>query len=134
MDCCDDEARVSGCAGVASIYDMGLLYDEGLNDVAVGSSVLDGKGSLSAASMLDVVGVWLIWEGRSSGWGNDSWPAMGDRVKKACCTTGSTDAWTELVESATLRRTFRAIQSLIKDAWLDDARRVPRRDSLEEKF
>lgn len=41
-----------------------------------------------------------------------SWPAMGDNEKNCCCMTGSTDAATELVESATLRRTFTAIQSL----------------------
>lgn len=39
---------------------------------------------------------------------------MGDSVKYCCCITGSTEAATELVESATLRRTLTAIQSLME--------------------
>ena len=41
-----------------------------------------------------------------------SWPGMGDSEKNCCWTTGSTEAATELVESATFRRTLSAIQSL----------------------
>jgi hypothetical protein len=37
---------------------------------------------------------------------------MGERVIKCCCMTGSTDAATDVVESATFRKTFNAIQSL----------------------
>lgn len=41
-----------------------------------------------------------------------SWPGIGERVKNCCCIIGSTEAATEFVESATLRRTLTAIQSL----------------------
>lgn len=58
----------------------------------MGSNEPEGNGSVRAASILDVVGVWLICEGRSKSWVNDSWPAIGDEVKKACWTTGSTEA------------------------------------------
>ena len=37
---------------------------------------------------------------------------MGERVIKCCCMTGSTDAATDVVERATFRKTFNAIQSL----------------------
>jgi hypothetical protein len=37
---------------------------------------------------------------------------MGDKEKNCCCITGSTDAATEFVESATLLKTLTAIQSL----------------------
>lgn len=70
----------------------------------------------SAASMLDVVGVCAIMPGRTSkGLPKLSWPAIGDSVKNCCCIMGSTDAATEFVDSATLRRTFSAIQSLQAD-------------------
>jgi hypothetical protein len=42
----------------------------------------------------------------------ESCPIMGERVIKCCCMTGSTDAATDVVESATFRKTFNAIQSL----------------------
>jgi hypothetical protein len=35
---------------------------------------------------------------------------------KCCCMTGSTDAATDVVESATFRKTFNAIQSLYEHA------------------
>ncbi len=40
------------------------------------------------------------------------WPAMGDSEKDCCCTTCSTDAATKVVDRATLRRSFSAIQLL----------------------
>lgn len=68
----------------------------------------------SAASMLDVVGVWIIPFGRPTSrlCPKLSCPAMGESVKNCCCITGSTEAATELVERATVRSTLRAIQSL----------------------
>ena len=72
--------------------------------------------------MEEVVGVWLVIIADVDGWGpagaavapsaKFSWPFIGESVKNCCWITGSTDAATEFVESATLRRTFRAIQSL----------------------
>ena len=65
--------------------------------------------------MLDVVGVCAIAvAGRTSTvvFGKLSWPGIGESEKNCCCMTGSTDAATELVESATLRSTLSAIQSL----------------------
>ena len=62
--------------------------------------------------MLDVVGVSLsIVDGVGPAY---SWPFIGESVKNCCWMTGSTDAATEFVERATLRRTFNAIQSLHK--------------------
>jgi len=75
--------------------------------------VVELKESLSAANMLDVVGVFkpiIPWGARSRE-AKLSWPAMGDMLKNCCCITGSTDAATELVDKATARRTVSDIQS-----------------------
>lgn len=70
--------------------------------------------------MLDVVGVLAInCCGRTSMALKFSCPAMGDNEKNCCCITGSTDAATELVESATLRSTLTAIQSLQRHSNLE---------------
>lgn len=85
------------------------------NEVALGSSVLGANVSFcKAASMLEVVGVCVIpEEGRTSRvLPKDSCPAIGESEKNCCCITGSTEAATELVDNATLRSTFKAIQSL----------------------
>ncbi len=84
-------------------------------EVEVGSREEGAKASFwRAASILEVVGVWAIAAvGRTSRPPPKfSCPAMGDKEKNCCCITGSTDAATELVDNATLRRTFNAIQSL----------------------
>ena len=57
--------------------------------------------------MLVVVGVCAIVV-----FGKLSWPGIGESEKNCCCTTGSTDAATEFVESATFLSTLSAIQSL----------------------
>lgn len=44
-----------------------------------------------------------------------NWLGLGERARSCCWITGPTDAATELVERATLRRTFRAIESLGRD-------------------
>ena len=83
--------------------------------VAEGSRVPAKVSACSAASMLDVVGVCAIeGAGRTSKvvLGKLSCPGMGDSEKNCCCMTGSTDAATEFVDNATLRRTLSAIQSL----------------------
>lgn len=95
------------------MYDNGL-YASGLKEVDEGSMEPAGKGSFwRAASILEVVGVTaIICCGRTSKALKDSCPGIGDRVKYCCCITGSTEAATEFVDSATLLRTFTAIQSL----------------------
>jgi len=70
MDGCDASALVS-------MY----VYDEAAKEPGVPA----GKGSLSAASMLDVVGV---WDGLSRLWEKDSCPAMGESVKKRLLDNG----------------------------------------------
>lgn len=57
-----------------------------------------------------------------------SWPGMGERVKNCCCIIGSTEAATEFVESATLRNTLTAIQSL-KDEDISNGCEVPIRST-----
>ena len=96
------------------MYDM-EPYASGLKPEFDPSREPAGNGSCCrAASILDVVGVWAMafGGGRISNALKLSWPAIGDRVKKFCCITGSTDAATELVDKATLLRTLTAIQSL----------------------
>jgi hypothetical protein len=69
--------------------------------------------------MVAAVGVWSmreLWRELCDTVAEDpvnSCPGMGERAMAYCCScTGSTEAWTELVDKATLRKMFRAIQSL----------------------
>lgn len=84
------------------------------NVVEVGSRLLPKVSAWRAASILDVVGVVIIAFPRTSnGFPKLSCPAIGDSEKNCCCITGSTDAATEFVDSATFLSTFNAIQSLM---------------------
>ena len=73
-----------------------------------GSSALTKVSACSAASMLDVVGVCAIIDGRTSnGLPKFSCPSMGESEKNCCCIMGSTDA-------ATINEVSRYLSGLVR--------------------